>query len=104
MHCKHACTIENNGDAELDSDINAQLSCLDYPTLSYYKEATLTYIGGFIVGKLLKSLSCEECSGALVTNDKTIGFLSLVKFKDRGGLIYPSADVLKINSHRKQIP
>ena len=72
----------------LNSDINGQLSCL-----SYYKEATLAYIGGFIVGK---SLSCEECSGALVTNNKTIDFLSLVKFKDRGGLIYPSADVLKI--------
>ena len=84
LHRKHSCTIENNGDAELDSDINGQLSCIDYPTLSYYKEATLVYIGGFIVGKLLKSLSCEECSGALV------------KFKDRGGLIYPSADVLKI--------
>ena len=69
---------------------------LDCPTLSYYKEATLAYIGGFIVGKLLKSLSCEECSGALVTNDKTIGFLSLVKFTDRGGIIYPSAHVLKI--------
>ena len=96
LHRKHACTIENNGDAELDSDINGQLSCLDYPTLSYYKEATLAYIGGFIVGKLLKSLSCEECSGALVTNDKTNAFLSLVKFKDRGGRIYPSADVLKI--------
>ena len=96
LHRKHACTIENNGDAELDSDINGQLSCLNYPTLSYNKEATLAYIGGFIVGKLLKSLSCGECSGALVTNDKTIGFLSLVKFKDRGGLIYPSDDVLKI--------
>ena len=33
------------------------------------------------------------------TNDKTIGFLSLVQFKDRGtggGLICPTADVLKI--------
>ena len=66
-----SCTVENNGDAELDSDIIDQLSCLDYSTLSFYKEATQEY----------RSLSCEECSGALVTNDKTIGFLSLVQFK-----------------------
>ena len=79
-----SCTVENNGDSELDSNILGQLSCLDYSTLSFYEEATLAKnIGGYIVGKLLNSLSCEECSGALVTNDKTIGFLLLEQFKDR---------------------
>ena len=74
MHCKHACPVENNGDVELDSDVIGQLSCLDYSTLSFYKEVTLVYIGGYIGGKLLMSLSCGECSDALVTNDKTSGY------------------------------
>ena len=74
-----SCTVENNGDSELDSDIIGQLSCLDYSTLSFYKDATLAKNIGYIVGKLLNSFSCEECPGALVTNDKTIGFLLLLE-------------------------
>ena len=30
-----SCTVENNGVAELDSDIIGELSCLDYSTLSF---------------------------------------------------------------------
>ena len=80
-----SCTVGNNGDVELDSDIIGQLSFLDYSTLSLYRGSPCKNIGGYIVSKLLKSFSCEECSGALVTNDKTIGSLLLVQFKDREG-------------------
>ena len=38
-----SCTVENNGDAELDSHIIGQLSFLDYSTLSFI-EATLAKI------------------------------------------------------------
>ena len=94
-----SCTVENNGYAEIDSDIISQLSCLDYPTFYHFINRQPLHIGGYIVGKLLKS--CEECSGALVTNVIPIGFLSFntVQWQGRegtGGLIYPSADVLKI--------
>ncbi|KAL4710679.1 hypothetical protein ACJJTC_003315 [Scirpophaga incertulas] len=63
------------------------------PSRSYlYTEHIIPYIGGFIVKKLLKSLKCEECLLALVSTK----FPGLISFKDKGGLVYPSGDVINI--------
>ena len=61
-----------------------------------YKEAIYGYIGGFIIKKLLKKLSCDTCSSVLISDNRQESFLSLTKLKDRGGLMYPSSDVIKI--------
>ena len=66
---------------------------------SEYKDAVLGYIGGYVVRKLLKSITCDECVSVLINNDDiSKNYLSLVSIKDRGGLVYPSEDVFKIIS------
>ena len=67
---------------------------------SQYKGAILGYVGGYIVRKLLRNLSCEGCADALVVKgNKTAtsaNYLSLALVKERGGLVFPSVDVFKI--------
>ena len=55
---------------------------------SYYQDATLGYIGGYIVRKIMKN-SCDVCAGALVqTPNNLLIPHSLVTRKDNGGLIF----------------
>ena len=56
--------------------------------LSLHKDAILGYIGGYVVRKILKNLSCNDNLNAY--------YLSLTHLKDNGGLIYPSKDVIKV--------
>lgn len=64
-------------------------------TLSQYCEEVVLYIAGFVSRKLGKSLVCESCVGALFGfKENLMG--SLINIKDRGGLAYPSDDVIKI--------
>ena len=59
-----------------------------------YKDAILGYIGGYVVRKILKNLSCVVCADALICNDNLNAYyLSLTHLKDNGYLIYPSKDV-----------
>lgn len=50
------------------------------------------YISGFIVKKLFKKIECESCQKCLIQqSDKNPN--SLIKIKNRGGLLYPSKAV-----------
>lgn len=70
---------------------------LTAPINSVNKENILAYIGGYIIRKLSKKIDCSFCFEAMLSNESVKHrFLSLVALKDRGGLIYPSEDVLKI--------
>ena len=70
---------------------------MDESSMSEYKEAIIGYIGGYIVRKMLKSISCSVCAAALIENNDTRGhYLSLTSLKDNGGLIFPSVDVFKV--------
>ncbi|KAJ8735622.1 hypothetical protein PYW07_007242 [Mythimna separata] len=60
--------------------------------LTTYTKEIISYIGGFVVRKLRKVIKCEDCIQALVS-DK---YLGLIFKKDKGGLIYPSRDVIKV--------
>ena len=55
-------------------------------------------IGGYIVKKLSKKLSCETCYQAMISTNANVSgdHHYLILSKDRGGLIYPSEDVFKI--------
>ena len=55
----------------------------------------VAYIAGFIVHKLKKSLHCEACLEGLTAHDDDIK-QSLIKMKNKGNLIHPSDDVIKI--------
>ena len=66
-------------------------------SLSLYRDAILGYIGGYVVRKIQKNLSCVVCADALICNDNLNAYyLSLTHLKDNGGLIYPSKDVIKV--------
>lgn len=66
--------------------------------LTFFKEAILTYIAGFIVRKLLKVISCKTCAGSLLNqsfneHSYSLSTYSLINSKNRGGLVVPSNDV-----------
>ena len=66
-------------------------------SMTYYKENILAYIGGFIVRRILKSINCKVCADALLEkHNMNVYYLSLTNIKDNGGLVKPSADVVKI--------
>jgi hypothetical protein len=66
-------------------------------SMSIYKENILAYIAGFVVRKVLKFISCKVCAEALLEKDNNnIYYLNLINVKNNGGLIVPSADVVKI--------
>ena len=62
------------------------------------KENILGYIGGYIVKKLQKIIDCNVCNNAMLSSNKYYFNLSLVTQKDKGGLVYPSTDIVKILS------
>ena len=85
--------------AEKD-DSNADIEILPYieslDAVSEVKLNTLSHIAGFIVRGLLKKISCEDCSKAMISADRTKRSLTLIAIKDNGGLVYPSDDVVSI--------
>ncbi|CAH0718925.1 unnamed protein product, partial [Brenthis ino] len=64
--------------------------------LSEFSLQAITYIAGFVVHALIKSLKCDTCSGVLIASDKDNKDYEFIKIKDKGGLIYPSEDVIRI--------
>lgn len=63
--------------------------------ISECSQQIVVYIAGFVVFKLQKTIKCEQCIVALQGNKEN--FLnSLISKKNRGGLSYPSKDVIKI--------
>ena len=62
---------------------------------SPHKGAILTYIGGFIIQKLSKNVSCKICYTAMVSHRPSKDH-ELICIKDHGGSVHPSEDVLKI--------
>jgi DNA transposase THAP9 len=79
--------------ALVDSEV--MRDCL--PALSHYVDNVCVYIAGFVVRRLLPTVKCTDCRELLVdcdgANDSSSAFLCL---KDNGGLIKPSADVIRI--------
>lgn len=60
-------------------------------------QASLSYIGGFIVKASSSHLSCDYCKAALLhSNDDAIQNIDLISIKNRGGLIFPSQSVIDI--------
>jgi len=68
-------------------------------TSNFSKEATI-YIAVFVVHKLSSTINCKTCVHSLWSNNEEELFNSLIHLKnrggDRGGLIYPSDDVIMI--------
>ena len=69
------------------------------PVNSEYNENILAYI----VRKLQKTIGCNVCNNAMLPTNKSYFKLSLVTQKDRGGLVNPSTDIVKILSITERI-
>uniref|UniRef100_A0A2A4JJZ8 THAP-type domain-containing protein n=1 Tax=Heliothis virescens TaxID=7102 RepID=A0A2A4JJZ8_HELVI len=67
------------------------IDCLNN-TLSKYSESVVTYIAGFVARKLSRNIKCVTCVSMLFGDSSAHG-RSLIKYKTRGGLVYPSKDV-----------
>lgn len=64
--------------------------------LSEFKKVTVTYISGYVIRMVMKTLQCETCKAALKGDCTDLGSLSspaLLQKKNRGGLTIPSPSV-----------
>ena len=63
-----------------------------------YVNSIVTYIGGFICRSICRFIRCKNCPLYLLKqpNDASTESDSLIDIKNRGGLKYPSADVITI--------
>ena len=66
----------------------------NFSELSTYKMAVIPYIAGYTVRMVRRQLKCEECAEALTTGELMKG--SFLEKKDRGGLVRPAPDVIKV--------
>lgn len=89
---------EEKENIDEDEKIQAFCDVIDQEkSMTYYKENILAYIGGFVVRKIIKSLSCQVCAEALLEKgNKNIYYLNLLNIKNNSELIVPSQDVVKI--------
>lgn len=91
---------------EVDSYINdhdyiyTQNIYINIYNFSNFSKEIIIYIAGFVVHKLSSTIKCDKCLKALCSNDKESFFNSLITLKnkegDKGGLNYPSDDVIII--------
>jgi len=63
--------------------------------LSQFSKEVSLYIAGFVSHKLLTKIKCDVCNGALFGNKGNF-FYSIINMKDKGGLHYPSNNVVQI--------
>lgn len=64
--------------------------------LSEFSVQTISYIAGFVVHGLIKRLKCDTCISALLADSTDDSNNKFIKLKDKGGLVYPSTDVVVI--------
>ena len=79
-----------------ESDVNFEHNYFfTQESLTNFCEEVVIYIAGFVAFKLAKSLKCEICISCLFgIKENLLG--SFVDFKSKGGLSYPSDDVIAI--------
>lgn len=66
-----------------------------YKNMSSFSIQVLSHIAGNVVHVLMKKIKCDVCVGALVSRWRTSQHKFII-CKDKGGLLYPSDDVITI--------
>lgn len=87
-------SIEPSITDSIEDKFNFNIS-LDSFQLSEYCEHIIIYMSGFVGKSLAKQIKCEPCINSLFSKDNRV-LAELIFLKDRGGLNYPSKDVIKI--------
>lgn len=80
---------------DLVDDFEDEFESLD-PTLTEFQDSAITYIAGFVKRKLQSEVKCLLCTEVINSTPSSISYNSLISRKDRGGLMYPSDDLIKI--------
>lgn len=89
------CTLNKDIDLEPEQyNFEANGLHLNFELSEFSKEVSL-YIDEFVSHKLSSKIKCLICNGALFGN-KSNFLYSIISMKDKGGLTYPSDDVMKI--------
>ncbi|KAL3234717.1 hypothetical protein MRX96_003364 [Rhipicephalus microplus] len=58
--------------------------------------AALAMVGGYLARAVRENIECEECFALLTKPSASTLSDSLIKHQDRGGLLYPSAQLLDV--------
>lgn len=90
----------NNGLADKDEAHTADYNDdeeinMFFQNISDFSTQIISYIAGYIAHILIKKVDCEICIGALLTNKINTDHKFVVA-KDKGGLLYPSKDLIQI--------
>ncbi|CAK1582459.1 unnamed protein product [Parnassius mnemosyne] len=64
--------------------------------MTEFSSEIVSYIAGNVVHFLLNKIKCETCISALLNSSAIKDNFKLIRLKDNGGLIFPSADVILI--------
>lgn len=87
----------NYGHGSRDVDFVRTMEDHDYLTdpsrLTEFSKQVIVYIAGFVVSKLEKEIQCDDCISAIISVEK---YKCLQFKKDKGGLHYPTRDVVAI--------
>ncbi|CAI6347902.1 unnamed protein product [Macrosiphum euphorbiae] len=88
--------ILNSDVVELESEVyNFETDGFHLNNLSQFSREVTLYIAGFVSHKLSTKIKCDICNGALFGN-KSNFFYSIINMKDKGGLHYPSNDIVQV--------
>lgn len=74
---------------EFDEQLNTTMS-------DYLRRQIVAYISGYVVKYLQSKIKCESCLKELYADNYNDSDLDLIKTKNKGGLTFPSRDVIKI--------
>ncbi|KAL3186923.1 hypothetical protein MRX96_004732 [Rhipicephalus microplus] len=66
------------------------------PLLPTPDVAALAMVGGYLARAVRENIECEECFALLTKPSASTPSDSLIKHQDRGGLLYPSAQLLDV--------
>ncbi|XP_046401743.1 uncharacterized protein LOC124167740 [Ischnura elegans] len=93
-----------HGSAAIEEDPTSHDHCYFLPhphDLSEVADSIVAYIAGFVVRTLEKKVKCGTCCAVLRGDGNEA--CGLIQKKDRGGLVMPSHDVVKICRHAERL-
>jgi len=87
-------------DIDFQDDVNEFIQDHDYRSTAWqfdeFNESSITYIAGFVSHALKKKTSCHICRTKLTGNEANTPHADLIVMKNRGRLVFPSVDVIRV--------
>ncbi|KAH7953581.1 hypothetical protein HPB49_010341 [Dermacentor silvarum] len=95
---QHSHTMPATGNKFIDQAVNdLKNHCTTLtPRITGPHEASVAMVGGFIVRAATESIVCSNCIALLQGQKGNTPLLGLIVHQDRGGLFYPSQELVKL--------